>query len=124
MGGFERPVVMHRAILGSVERFSGIITEHYGGKWPFWLSPRQIMVVPVGEKFHEYARWVTRQLMLHGFHAEGEYTGKTLPKKVREAALAQWNYIAVVGDKEAGTLSVNLRKRDVEKPLGDMSMAD
>merc|ERR1712129_485906 len=59
--GFERPVVIHRAILGSVERFSAIITEHYAGKWPFWLNPRQVLVVPVGDAFHEYAQYVVKQ---------------------------------------------------------------
>merc|ERR1719148_449271 len=53
--GFERPVILHRAILGSVERMVAILTEHYGGKWPFWLSPRQIMIVPVASTFNDYA---------------------------------------------------------------------
>jgi len=120
--GFERPVVIHRAILGSVERMSAILMEHYAGKWPFWLSPRQVMVVPVGEKFNEYGEWVARQLCLHGFYAEAVTSGKTLNKKVREAQLAQWNYIAVVGDSEMQALSVNLRSREEEKPLGVFSM--
>merc|ERR1719277_1758210 len=79
--GFERPVVIHRAILGSVERMTAILIEHYGGKWPFWLSPRQVMVVPVGDKFNDYATWVQRQLTLHGFDAEVETSGKTLNMK-------------------------------------------
>ncbi|CAE7729129.1 THS1 [Symbiodinium pilosum] len=107
--GFERPVVIHRAILGSVERMSAILMEHYAGKWPFWLSPRQVQVVPVGTQFNEYAQWVERQLQIHGFYAEAETSGKTLNKKVREAQLAQWNYVAVVGAEEQNALSVNLR---------------
>ncbi|CAE7028723.1 THRRS [Symbiodinium natans] len=79
--GFERPVVIHRAILGSVERMSAILMEHYAGKWPFWLSPRQVQVVPVGTQFNEYALWVERQLQIHGFYAEAETSGKTLNKK-------------------------------------------
>lgn len=122
--GFERPVVIHRAILGSVERFTAIITEHFGGKWPFWVSPRQIMVIPVGEKFGEYAEWVVRQFMLHGFDAEADLSGKTLNKKVREAQMSQWNYIAVVGDTEMTALTVNLRERGVERPLGEFGLAD
>merc|ERR1712060_1027676 len=74
--GFERPVVIPRAILGSVERMSAILIEHYAGKWPFWLSPRQVMVVAVNEKVITYAKWVERQLMLHGFHAEADISGK------------------------------------------------
>eukprot|EP00933_Yihiella_yeosuensis_P061117 TRINITY_DN63949_c0_g1_i1.p1 TRINITY_DN63949_c0_g1~~TRINITY_DN63949_c0_g1_i1.p1 ORF type:complete len:906 (+),score=260.86 TRINITY_DN63949_c0_g1_i1:82-2718(+) len=120
--GFERPVVIHRAILGSVERMSAILMEHYAGKWPLWLSPRQVMVVPVGEKFNDYARWVERQLIKYGYHAEAECSGKTLNKKVREAQLAQWNLVAVVGQSEMDALSVNVRSRDQEKPLGLFSM--
>lgn len=122
--GFERPVVIHRAILGSIERMSAILIEHYAGKWPLWLSPRQVMVVPVSEKCNAYAEWVVRQLMLHGFHAEAELSSKTLNKKVRESQLAQWNYIAVVGEKEKEDLSVNIRERDVEKPLGTFTMLE
>merc|ERR1719217_426810 len=96
--GFERPVIIHRAILGSVERMTAILTEHFNGKCPFWLSPRQVMVVPVGEGFAKYAQWVERQLTLFGFYVECDCSGKTLAKKVREAQLAQWNYVAVVGD--------------------------
>ncbi|CAJ1349494.1 unnamed protein product [Effrenium voratum] len=122
--GFERPVVIHRAILGSIERMSAILMEHYAGKWPFWLSPRQVMVVPVGAQFNDYAVWVERQLNNYGFHAEAETSGKTLNKKVREAQLAQWNYVAVVGADEQSKLSVNLRSRESEKPLGLFSMVD
>eukprot|EP00927_Polykrikos_kofoidii_P012918 TRINITY_DN1561_c0_g2_i1.p1 TRINITY_DN1561_c0_g2~~TRINITY_DN1561_c0_g2_i1.p1 ORF type:complete len:927 (-),score=171.58 TRINITY_DN1561_c0_g2_i1:104-2557(-) len=122
--GFERPVIIHRAILGSVERMSAILIEHFAGKWPFWLSPRQVMVVPVGEKFNSYALWVQRQFVLHGYFAEVDVSGKTLPKKVREAQVGQWNYIAVVGDSEMNSLSVNLRERSVEKPIGVLTMAE
>ncbi|CAK9007416.1 unnamed protein product [Durusdinium trenchii] len=94
------------------------------GKWPFWLSPRQVQVVPVGTQFNDYALWVERQLQIHGFHAEAETSGKTLNKKVREAQLAQWNYVAVVGAEEQNGLSVNLRSRESEKPLGVFSMVD
>lgn len=120
--GFERPVVIHRAILGSIERMSAILMEHYAGKWPFWLSPRQVMIVPVSDKYNEYALWVERQLTLFGFYAEAETSGKTLNKKVREAQLAQWNYVAVVGETEQTDLSVNIRQRDLEKPLGTFTI--
>lgn len=122
--GFERPVVIHRAILGSIERMSAILMEHFAGKWPFWLSPRQVQVVPVGTQFNEYALWVERQLQIHGSHAEAETSGKTLNKKVREAQLASWNYVAVFRAEEQNALSVNLRSRESEKPLGAFSMVD
>jgi len=122
--GFERPVVIHRAILGSVERFMAILTEHFAGKWPFWLSPRQCLIVPVGEKAFGYAKWLERQLVIRGFYAESDLSSKTLPKKVREGQLAQWNYIAVVGEMEMTSFSVNLRVRDAEKPLGTFTVQD
>jgi len=122
--GFERPVVVHRAILGSVERMSAILMEHYGGKWPFWLSPRQVFVIPVAAGFNDYATWLVRQLSVHGFYAEADVSGKTLQKKVREGQLAQWNYIVVLGDKEVAARAVNVRQRDVEKPLGMFSIED
>merc|ERR1712217_617064 len=122
--GFERPVVVHRAILGSIERMSAILIGHYAGKWPFWLSPRQVMVVPISDKFHNYADWLVRQLTLFGFYAEAEKSSKTLNKKVRESQLAQWNYICVVGEQEQTDLTVNVRSRDVEKPLGTFSVVD
>jgi threonyl-tRNA synthetase len=122
--GFERPVVIHRAILGSVERMSAILIEHYNGKWPFWLSPRQVMIIPVGTQYNEYGNWIKQQLTLHGFWAEVDCSGKTLQKKVRESQLAQWNYVCVVGEKEQADLSVNVRQRDLEKPLGAFSMLD
>eukprot|EP00928_Gymnodinium_smaydae_P070435 TRINITY_DN54275_c0_g1_i1.p1 TRINITY_DN54275_c0_g1~~TRINITY_DN54275_c0_g1_i1.p1 ORF type:complete len:923 (-),score=267.81 TRINITY_DN54275_c0_g1_i1:283-2937(-) len=120
--GFERPVVIHRAILGSVERMSAILMEHYAGKWPFWLSPKQVMVVPVGENFNGYAQWVQKQLSLHGFEAEADLTGNTLKKKVRNAQLSQWNYIAVVGEKEMNDLTVNLRLRDSDELAGVLTL--
>jgi len=122
--GFERPVVIHRAILGSIERMSAILIEHYAGKWPFWLSPRQVMVIAVNEKANTYAKWVERQLMLHGFYAESEISGKTLPKKVRESQIAQWNFLAVVGPTDQQQLTVNLRERDAKEGMGEMSMQD
>lgn len=82
------------------------------------------MVVPVSPKFNDYAAWVSRQLELHGYFAEAETSGKTLNKKVRESQVSQWNYILVVGDSEMNDLSVNVRHRDVEKPLGVFTMPD
>lgn len=122
--GFERPVVVHRAILGSIERMSAILIEHFAGKWPFWLSPRQIMVIPVAAAFTEYSDWLVKQFTLHGFYAESDLSGKTMPKKIREAQLAQWNYIVVAGEKEESDFLVNVRQRDVEKPLGSFALPD
>jgi len=109
---FERPVIIHRAILGSVERFIAILTENFGGKWPFWLSPRQIIVIPISKVFADYAQEVRDKLYEEGFEAEVDNSDLTLNKKIRNAEIAQWNFIFVVGGEEKETQSVNVRIRD------------
>ncbi|OIV93086.1 hypothetical protein TanjilG_20748 [Lupinus angustifolius] len=108
----ERPVMIHRAILGSVERMFAILLEHYKGKWPFWLSPRQAILCPVSEKSQAYALKVRDQLHQAGYHADADTTDRKIQKKVREAQLAQYNYILVVGEEEANTGQVSVRVRD------------
>jgi len=125
---FERPVIIHRAILGSVERFIAILTENFGGKWPFWLSPRQIIVIPISKVFTDYAQEVRDQLYNEGFEAEVDNSDVTLNKKIRNAEIGQWNFIFVVGAEEKNTQSVNVRIRDdpetknkgQTRPLNDM----
>ncbi|KAF8688613.1 Threonyl-tRNA synthetase, partial [Rhizoctonia solani] len=107
-----RPVMIHRAILGSLERFIAIVTEHFAGKWPFWLSPRQVMVVPVAVPFKDYASEVQQKLWDAGMFADIDLTGDTLPKKIRNAEIAQYNFIVVVGEAEANVKAVNVRNRD------------
>ncbi|XP_061370151.1 threonine--tRNA ligase, mitochondrial 1 isoform X2 [Gastrolobium bilobum] len=108
----ERPVMIHRAILGSVERMFAILLEHYKGKWPFWLSPRQAIVCPVSEKSQAYALQVRDQIHQAGYHVDADTTDRKIQKKVREAQLAQYNYILVVGEEEANTGQVSVRVRD------------
>uniref|UniRef100_H3BH99 threonine--tRNA ligase n=2 Tax=Latimeria chalumnae TaxID=7897 RepID=H3BH99_LATCH len=109
----NRPVIIHRAILGSVERMIAILTENYGGKWPLWLSPCQVMVVPVGPSCDEYAQQVGNQFFDAGFLADVDLDpGCTLNKKIRNAQLAQYNFILVVGEKEKAINAVNVRTRD------------
>jgi len=112
-GEKKRPVIIHRAILGSVERMVAILAESYGGKWPFWLSPRQCIVIPVGAPFNNYAFKVKDQLQLAGFMCDVDVDpGDTLNKKIRNAQLAQYNFILVVGEKEQSGGTVNVRTRD------------
>jgi threonyl-tRNA synthetase len=120
--GYERPVMIHRAVLGSVERMSAILLEHFRGKLPFWLSPRQVMVVPISDVFSPYARYIQEQLRNHGFYAEADTGNDTLNKKVRNAQLAGWCYQAVVGAREEEDWSVNLRERGNKKPIGSFAM--
>ncbi|KAJ4976610.1 hypothetical protein NE237_001716 [Protea cynaroides] len=108
----ERPVMIHRAILGSVERMFAILLEHYKGKWPFWLSPRQAIVCPVSQKSESYALQVRDSIHKAGYYVDVDTTDRKIQKKVREAQLAQYNYILVVGEEEANTGQVSVRVRD------------
>ncbi|KAI9140939.1 hypothetical protein BKA69DRAFT_1077338 [Paraphysoderma sedebokerense] len=109
---WKRPVIIHRAILGSVERMIAILTENFAGKWPFWLSPRQAIVVPVSHTFDGYAKKVQETLHQAGFYAEADLSDVTLNKKIRNAEIAHWNFILVVGGEEENSESVNVRNRD------------
>uniref|UniRef100_A0A7C9CFF0 threonine--tRNA ligase n=1 Tax=Opuntia streptacantha TaxID=393608 RepID=A0A7C9CFF0_OPUST len=108
----ERPVIIHRAILGSVERMFAILLEHYKGKWPFWISPRQAIVCTVSEKSSAYALEVRDQIHRAGYYVDVDISDKTINKKVREAQMSQYNYILVVGEKDAENKVVTVRVRD------------
>lgn len=110
----RRPVIIHRAIFGSVERFLAILIEHTAGKWPFWVSPRQVIVCPVSEKFNDYGESVRQQIHDAGYYVDLDTGDKTLKKKILEAQTRQYNYILVVGQKEMETNTVNIRTRDNE----------
>nr|CAB3490479.1 unnamed protein product [Digitaria exilis] len=108
----ERPVMIHRAILGSVERMFAILLEHYNGKWPLWLSPRQAIVCSVSSGSVEYAKQVLARLHEAGFDVDIDISDRTIQKKVQGAQAAQFNYILVVGAREAETGNVCVRARD------------
>ncbi|CRH00130.1 threonine--tRNA ligase, putative [Plasmodium relictum] len=110
--GFDRPIIIHRAILGSVERFVAILIEHTAGKLPFWLSPRQAIVLPISDKYNEYANYISTTLNNNFFDVEVDISMNTLNKKIREAQLKQFNFILIVGEKELSTKTVTLRDRD------------
>jgi threonyl-tRNA synthetase len=119
----SRPVMIHRAILGSVERMTAILTEHFKGKWPFWLSPRQILIVPVGPKFFDYAQSIQKRLNdEYLFYADVDLSGNTLPKKVRTGQMYKYNFIFIVGDEEEQSQSVNVRNRDIAEAQGKNAM--
>ncbi|XP_038238376.1 threonine--tRNA ligase, mitochondrial isoform X3 [Dermochelys coriacea] len=109
----ERPVMIHRAVLGSVERMLAILAENYSRKWPLWLSPFQVMVIPVGRDTEVYAREVRETFHQAGFMADVDADwSATLNRKIRKAQLAQYNFQLVVGRKELSSRTVNVRTRD------------
>ena len=87
--GYERPIMIHRAIFGSVERFTGILCEHYAGKWPFFISPRQLLVVPSHNGINKYAKYVKEQFEGFGIFADCDLGTKTMNKKIREVSLSE-----------------------------------
>ncbi|RKO98099.1 hypothetical protein CXG81DRAFT_30223 [Caulochytrium protostelioides] len=109
---YARPIIIHRAILGSIERMMAILAENYAGKWPFWLSPFQALVIPVAAPHFEYAEQVRQQLHDAGIDATVDLSDLTLNKKIRNGEIAHYNFIMVVGSDEAETQTVNLRNRD------------
>jgi threonyl-tRNA synthetase len=114
----HRPVMIHRAILGSIERFSGVLIEHYAGAFPLWLSPEQVRVIPIATRHEEYAAKVVARLREEGLRSEADEGRETLNKKVREAQLQKVPYVLVVGDKEAEAGSVAVRDRGGNEKRG------
>ena len=110
-GKKKRPVIIHRALMGSLERFIGIITEHYAGAFPFWLSPIQVSIIPVSEKHIKYAKKIEDSLLALDFRTELKDENETLSKKIREGEIQKTPYLLVVGDKEIETESVSVRER-------------
>jgi threonyl-tRNA synthetase len=119
----HRPVMIHRAPFGSMERFMGILIEHFAGAFPLWLAPEQVRILPVSERFADYGKKVEAELRTHGFRVSGDYRPEKIGYKIREAQLEKIPYMLVVGDKEqtAGTVAVRDR---VEGDLGAMPTAE
>jgi threonyl-tRNA synthetase len=120
-GDKHTPVMIHRACYGSLERFMGIITENYAGSYPLWLSPIQVRVLPISEKYVDYAREVTEALLDRGLRAEVNAKDDRVGYKIREASLQRIPYFLIVGEKEATGRTVNARSRD-RGELGEMSL--
>ena len=121
-GSFPRPVMIHRAMLGSLERFLGILIEHTAGAFPMWLAPVQVKVLPISEKTLEYSRGVAAELLAAGLRVELDESNEKLGYKIRQAQLEKVPYMLVVGAKEAAQGSVAVRLRSGED-LGAIPLA-
>ncbi|HUC31110.1 MAG TPA: threonine--tRNA ligase [Candidatus Paceibacterota bacterium] len=118
----QRPVVIHRAILGSTERFLGILIEHFAGKFPIWLAPVQATILPISEKFSDYAKKTYDAMTDAGVRAELSAANESLGKRIREAEMMKIPYVLVVGEKEEAAGTVNVRDRkgeEKEMPLAE-----
>ncbi len=120
-GQERRPYMVHRALLGSMERFFGVMVEHYGGAFPVWLAPVQAVVIPIADRHVDYAWEVARRLKAAGLRVEVNDSSDRMQAKIRDAQMEKIPYMLVVGDREMQNGEVNLRRRDGEVP-GAMSV--
>jgi threonyl-tRNA synthetase len=114
--------MLHRAILGSIERFFSVYLEHVAGNFPVWIAPKQAILLTVSEKSDEYARGVERALVAEGLRIDVDASADKLGAKIRNARLARYPYICVVGPKDAEAGTVSVRSRD-KGELGAMPLA-
>ena len=118
-GSKKQPVVIHRAILGSTERFLAILIEHFGGAFPLWIAPVQVAIIPVSEKHNDYARSIAERI--RSFRIQVSEENETLGKKIRNAEMQKIPYVLVVGDKEIEQKAVNVR-HNKKGVIGTMSL--
>ncbi len=122
-GNRSRPYMVHRAILGSLERFFGVLVEHYAGAFPLWLAPVQAVVIPIADRHIEYAQQVSAQLQASGFRVEVDDRSERMNLKIRQAQLQKTPYMLVVGDRESEAGAAAVRTREGED-LGALPMSD
>ena len=120
-GQKHRPVMIHRVVLGSIERFIGVITEHFAGAFPTWLSPVQVKILPVTDRANDYAAKLSAQLDAQGYRVEVDARNEKIGKKIREAQLEKVPYMLIVGDRDIENGTVSPRHR-AEGDLGAMSI--
>ena len=111
-GKKHRPVMIHRVVYGAIERFMGIIIEHYAGKFPVWLSPTQVVILTVSDKHKKYANQLKKELERHNIRTELDERVESIPKKVRDNQQQYIPFIIIVGDKEIETNNLAIRTRD------------
>ena len=108
----HRPVMIHRVAFGSIERFIGILIEHYAGKFPVWLAPTQVRILPISDKYNDYANEVKKALFEKGIRVELDDRVEKTGFKIREAQLQKIPYMIIVGEKEVADNKVSVRSRD------------
>jgi len=128
-GKAKRPVIIHRAILGSLERFIGILTEHYQGAFPLWLSPVQTIVMPIADRHQEHAKKISDELKDNGIRAEVDSRQETLQAKIRDGSLQKVPYIGIIGDRETEGRASKIEDRKISvrtregKDLGQLKLS-
>ena len=122
-GGRSQPYMVHRAILGSMERFLGVLIEHYGGSFPLWLAPVQAILIPIADRHIEYCESVATTMSAAGFRVEVDTRGERMGQKIRTAQMQKVPYMLVAGDREAEANAVAVRNRDGED-IGAIALHD
>jgi threonyl-tRNA synthetase len=122
-GKERRPYMVHRALMGSLERFFGVLVEHYGGAFPVWLAPVQVMIIPIADRHLEYAGKLEAELKADGLRVQVDARPERMNSKIREAQLQKIPYMLVVGDKEMAAEGVSIRLRSGED-MGKKSVAE
>ena len=122
-GEKHRPVMIHRVVFGSMERFIGILTEHYAGAFPVWLAPIQARIIPITERHHDYANELAREMKKVGIRVDVDARSEKMGYKIREGQMQKIPYMLVVGDKEVESRAVSVRKRG-EGDIGSRGSAD
>jgi len=122
-GEKKRPFVIHRALLGSLERFIGVLIEHYGGAFPLWLAPVQIKILPISDKHTEYGKEILAELKSAGFRVEINKKNETVSKKIRGAEIQKIPYLLIVGDREKENKIIRIRERG-KGDIGEMKVED
>jgi len=122
-GQKHRPVMIHRALFGSIERFFGVLIEHYAGAFPLWLAPVQVIVLPITDRINEYAQTVATELREAGFRVETNLKSDKIGAKIRDAQMQKIPYMVVLGDKELEEQKVAIRERK-QGDIGQMSLAE
>ena len=115
--------MIHRTMLGSIERFIAILTEHFSGAFPLWIAPLQVIVLPITERTHDFARLIADKLLAAGFRASTDCRNEKIGFKIREAQLQKVPYMLVLGDKEEDRGLVTVRKR-AKGDIGEMELSE
>jgi threonyl-tRNA synthetase len=126
-GKQKRPYMVHRALLGSLERFFGVLIEHFGGAFPVWIAPEQVAVIPVAEDFNDYAKKVAAELRARDIRVSEEMGNARLNAKIRDCQGRKIPYMLVVGEREANEGTVSVRRRDgqpMAQPAAGLKIAD
>lgn len=126
-GEKHRPIMLHRVVFGSIDRFMGILIEHYAGKFPVWLSPVQVKILPVSDKYADYAKEIAQELRKDKIRVEVDDRDEKLGYKIREARMDKVPYMIIVGEKEKNNKSISVRQRDGEpdkQEMGEMQLEE